>query len=169
MPAGLRWVALLGQACGYSAVDGRAVFGADTSQIEIVLFENESPEPNFELMIGDAVAELFEQRGPLVPVWNQPAAASDLVLRGVILHVSVRPIAFSSAGLARENRVELEVETDVRRAGSGDLLWSEQIRLRELYLASPDAQVSATYREQALRRLSSLLAERIYDGLFQTF
>ena len=51
--------------CGYRVLDGRDVFGPEVTQIEITMFENESVEPAFELMVGDAVAETFELRGPL--------------------------------------------------------------------------------------------------------
>ncbi len=153
--------------CGYRVLDGREVFGPEVTQIEITMFENESVEPAFELMVGDAVAETFELRGPLVPVWGTPASRSDLVLRGVIRSVSVEPSAFSSAGFARENRIEVRLESDVRHVGSGEVVWHERIVLSELFLSSPEVQVNETNKEQALRRLSSLLAERIYDGLFQ--
>ena len=157
----------LGAACGYRVFDARDVFGPEVTQIEVTMFENESVEPAFEVLVGDAVVETFGMRGPLVPVWGEPGGSSDLVLRGVIRSVTVRPSAFSAAGLARENRIEVLVDSDVRRAGSGDLVWNGRIVVNELFLASPDAQVNETNKEQALRRLSGLLAERIYDGLFQ--
>ena len=170
-PAGrpllLLGVAALVLGCGYRVFDGRDVFGAEVTQIEVTLFENESVEPSFGVLVGDAVVETFGMRGPLVPVWGEPATGADLVLRGVIRSVTVRPSAFSPSGLARENRVEVLLDTDVRRAGSGDVVWNDHIVVNELFLASPDAQVNQTNKEQALRRLSGLLAERIYDGLFQ--
>ncbi len=160
-------MALLLAGCGYRVFDARDVFGPDVKQIEITMFRNDSDQPTLEVMIGDAVSETFELRGPLVPVWSRPASGSDLVLLGTIDSVAISPTAFSSAGFTRENRITIFVQTDVRRAGSGDVVWQQSIAVDELFLASPDAQVNETNKEQALRRLSSLLAERIYDGLFQ--
>jgi hypothetical protein len=155
-------------ACGYRFVDEAAVFGPGTRRIEIRAFENRSSQPGYENVLADALAEEFSRRGALQPVYS--GGAGELVLAGRIDAVSVAPRSFSSVALAVEDMVELRVAVEVRRSSDGGVVWKrEELRLSELFLSSPDPNVQLSNREQALRRLSALLAERIHDELFQVF
>lgn len=159
---------LLASACGYGFVDERAVFGPATRRIEIRAFENRSNQPGYEHVLVDALAEEFSRRGALLPVYQ--GSPGELVLSGRIEGLSVTPASFSSVALAVEDTVELRVAVEVRRSGDGELVWKrDDLRLSELFLGSPDPNVEVSNREQALRRLSALLAERIHDELFQVF
>lgn len=165
------WVAvslLIVSGCGYSFVDERAVFGPGVRSIEIRAFENRSAQPGYEQVIADALSEEFARRGALEPVYA--GGHGELLLDGRIEEVRVRPRSFSSVALAVEDTVELRVAVEVRRSGDGSLVWKrDDLRLSELFLSSPDPNVQVSNREQALRRLSALLAERIHDELFQRF
>lgn len=165
------WIALLSiaaQGCGYRFVDERAVFGPEIRRIEIRAFENESTEPGYEQVLADALSEEFSRRGALEPVHARELG--DLVLEGRIEAVTVQVRSFSSVALAVEDTVELRVDVEVRRRAGGGVVWKrDDLRLTELFLSSPDPNVELSNREQALRRLSALLAERIHDELFQVF
>jgi hypothetical protein len=161
-------LALLALGCGYGFVDERAVFGPGTRRIELRAFENFSNEPGYEQVVADALSEEFTRRGALQPVYA--GSHGDLVLAGRIESVSVSPRSFSSVALAVEETVELRVAVEVRRSGDGGTVWKrDDLRLSELFISSPDPNVHLSNREQALRRLSALLAERIHDELFQVF
>ena len=78
--------------------------------------------------------------------------------------------AFSSVALSVEDSVEVELEVELRRAAASEPIWRrDRIRFSELFLSSPDPQTYESNKEQALRRLSALIAERIHDELFQRF
>jgi len=161
-------LALLAAACGYGFVDERAVFGPGVRRIEIRAFENQSNEPGYEQVLADALAEEFARRGALEPVYA--GTSGDLVLAGRIESVNVTVRSYSSVALAVEDTVELRVNIEVRRSADGGVVWKrDDLRLSELFLSSPDPNVEISNREQALRRLSALLAERVHDELFQTF
>jgi hypothetical protein len=160
------WFAATG--CGYRFVDERAVFGPQVRKIEIRAFENESAQPGYEHVLADALSEEFARRGALVPV--HAADSGELVLAGRIEAVTVQVRSYSSVALAVEDSVELRVDVEVRRRTDGGVVWKRDgLRLTELFLSSPDPNVELSNREQALRRLSALLAERIHDELFQVF
>jgi hypothetical protein len=166
--ASIAALALLAAACGYGFSDERAVFGPEIRRIEIRAFENRSTQPGYEQMLVDALAEEFSRRGALAPVYE--GSAGDLVLVGRIDSVKVQVRSFSPVALAVEDTVELRVAAEVRRRSDGGVVWKrDDFRLSELFLSSPDPNVELSNREQALRRLSSLLAERIHDELFQVF
>ena len=161
-------LALLATGCGYHFADERSVFGPGTRHIEIRAFENRSNQPGYEQVLADALAEEFTRRGALEPVYE--GSPGELVLAGRIDSVSESPRSFSSVALAVEETVELRVAVEVRRSADNSLIWKrDDLRLSELFLSSPDPNVELSNREQALRRLSSLLAERIHDELFQVF
>ena len=155
-------------ACGYRFVDERAVFGGEVSSIQILAFENRSTEVGYEQMLADTISEEFARRGALRPVYGSRGA--DLILLGMIRDVRVRSRSFSSVELSVEDSVEVSLDVRVARRATQESVWElEQYRVDELFLASPDPQVYESNKEQALRRLSALIAERIHDGLFQNF
>src|SRR5262249_42467498 len=119
-------------------------------------------------VLADALSEEFTRRGALQPVYE--GSPGELILAGRIDAVSEAPRSFSSVALAVEETVELRVAVEVRRSGDGGLGWKrDDLGLTGIFISSPDPNVELSNREQALRRLSSLLAERIHDELFQVF
>ncbi len=162
-------VVLLGLGCGYRYADPRGVFGPDVSRIEIDPLQNNSSEPGFGRMLGDALVEEFARRGILTPVYSGGAPA-DLVLSGVVQDVEVIPAAFSSVALAIEDSLLVTIEVSVQNASTGREVWRHpRLEVRERFQSSPDAQVYQSNKEQALRRLTSEIAGRIHDELFQKF
>ncbi|MCH6562442.1 MAG: hypothetical protein IH800_08510 [Myxococcales bacterium] len=162
-------VVLLGLGCGYRYVDSRGVFGPDVSRIEIDPLQNNSSEPGFGRMLGDALVEEFARRGILTPVYGGGAAA-DLVLSGVVHDVEVIPAAFSSVALTIEDRLLVTLDVSVQNASTGQEVWRHtRLEVRERFQSSPDVQVYQSNKEQALRRLTSEIAGRIHDELFQKF
>jgi hypothetical protein len=160
-------VALALSACGYHFVGGKGVFGPDVRTIELVAFENESREPGLEQLIGQAMNEGFARRGWLEPKLQ---GGGDLVMRGAIKSVIVHSSSFSSGALALEESVEVVLDVNVKRAESSEILWQHpRFHVREVFLASADPNVYASNKEQALRRISSEVAERVQDELFQKF
>ena len=155
-------------ACGYRPLNGRDAFGPDVRSIELNAFENETREPGLEQLIAEALNEEFARRGWLEP--KVEGQTSDLVLRGVLHSVIVRASSYSSSALALEETVEVMFDVSVRRVTSSELVWQHpRFQVREVFLASADPQVYASNKEQALRRVSSEIAERVHDELFQRF
>jgi len=156
--------------CGYHFVGGKGVFGPDVRTIELLAFENESREPGMEQLIGVAMNEEFARRGWLEPRLEGQTPSGDLVMRGAIKSVTVHSTSYSSGALALEESIEVIFDVNVKRAESTEVLWQHpRFRVREVFLASADPQVYASNKEQALRRVSSEIAERVHDELFQKF
>ena len=163
-------LSLLAAACGYRPLDGRDVFGPNVHSIELVAFENETREPGLEQLITEALNEEFARRGWLEPKLEGQDTSPDLVMRGILHSVTIRSSSYSSSALALEEAVEVVFDVNVRRAESAEVVWQHpRFRVREVFLASADPQVYASNKEQALRRVSSEIAERVHDELFQRF
>lgn len=151
--------------CGYRLAAGsRGATAPDAPRIALEFFDNQSSAPGFERMLADALVEEIARRGRLAPVYAAEGVPPELRLRGVIRSVSVVPYSYSSVGLAVESRIDLVLDVELLGEPGPERRWRhEGLSLGELFLSSADAQVRHTNREQALRRLASLAAQRIHD------
>jgi hypothetical protein len=166
--AALAWVLAL-PACGYHALDGENILGPGVHSIELVSFENESREPGFENLVGEAMNEEFARRGWLKPQL-EGQGESDLVMRGTIKSALVHSSSYSAGALALEEGIDVVFEVNVHRVSTGELVWQHpDFHVREVFLSSADPQVFVSNKEQALRRISAEIAERVHDELFQKF
>ena len=153
------------QAARAGSSAGTALSGAASSvRIAVLALRAESPEPWLDREVGDALRREFDLRGRFELV-NDPARA-DYVLRGKILPVRMVGNSFSSFVVALEYKVTLSLVLELVRA-SGDIIRLSPRALSEsdVYLASPDIEVSRTNKREAVRHLSDLLAVRVADSV----
>ncbi len=166
---GLAWLSVLvlaGAPLGcsqYRMVRYAGGFG-DVQRVAIEPLSNRSFEPGVERLVTDALRREFTRRGGVQVV--RQAASADLVLSGAVLPLTTRSRSFSSVELALEFEVELPVRLVARRPDGTELTFDNtSLRDWELYLASADVEVERKNREEALRRLSQLIAGRVHDAL----
>jgi outer membrane lipopolysaccharide assembly protein LptE/RlpB len=158
---------LLATSCGYTLVDYQNPPEGLTS-VSIQTFSNQSYEPGIELVVADALRREFLRRGA-ISVRNDPANA-DLVLTGKIGRIRTRSRTFSSVALALEYDITLELDI-VATLRDGTVIPVEKGAMRETerYLASADVEATRKNREEALRKLSAVLAVRTHDMLYEVY
>lgn len=155
----------LALACGYTPVRYADALG-DAKTVAIRGLRNDTFEPGLETLVSDALAREFLRRGALRVV-DDPARA-DLVISGSVAQLTVSRKSFSSIALALEYELRLGLAVKIaRRDGTVVPLDASAQIETERYVASADVEVERTHREEALRRLASLLAGRIHDALFE--
>ena len=136
----------------------------DIQRVAVEPLRNESYGPGIDRLVTDALRREFARRGGIQIVRN--AASADLVLSGTVLPLTTRSRSFSSVELALEFEVELPLLMVAERSDGTRLEFDRSAqRDWELYLASADVEVERKNREEALRRLSQLLAGRLHDAL----
>jgi len=156
---------LLGGGCGYSMVRYRGALG-DVRRVAITSLENDSYDPGLDLVVTDALVREFARRGALVVV-DDPDQA-DLVIGGRVLPLRTGGRSFSSVLLALEYQVTLTLDLQVkRRDGSLVKIDPTAQSESELFIASADLEATRKNRDEALRRVSTLLAGRVHDALFE--
>ena len=132
-------------------------------RVAVETLENQSYEPGIEVMVSEAFRREFERGGTVLV--SDPAHA-DLVLSGAVLSLITMPRSFSSVGFGLEYQVELRLAMTARRSdGSVIPLDSHAMRDWELYLTSSDVEAEHKNRDEALRRVSSVLAQRTREFL----
>ena len=140
-----------------------ALDGAET--VSVRTFENGSSEPNAELMMTEALRKEFLRRGGLRLVADSDRA--DLLVEGKVLPIGTAPRSFSSIVLALEYEIQVAVEVQVRRRDGTDLaIDARSLSETEIYLASSDVEAGRKNREEALRRISQILAGRVVDAIY---
>lgn len=152
-------------ACGYQLVDyARPESGA--RKVALPTLRNDSYEAGVELLVADALRREFLRRGAF-QLTDDPAAA-DLVVSGSVLPIQTSSSSFSSVVLALEYQVSLALDLHAKRADGIEIpLDRRSLRETERYLASADVAALHRNREEALRRLASLLAVRVHDEVFE--
>ncbi len=158
-------LALSATGCGYKLVRYADALG-DARRIAIQPLVNDTFEPGLDSMLADAFHREFLRRGALRVV-EDPAAA-DLVVLGVIDNLEVRSRSFSSIEFALEYELRMRVEVQVLRPdGSPVPIDGAAFNESELYLSSADLEVTRTNKQEALRRLTTTMASRLHDALFE--
>lgn len=149
--------------CGYAFVrPSQGVAGAHTVAVEG--FANETIQPGLDSLMTGALRRELARRGALRLV-RDPRAA-DLVISGTVAAVSTSSRSFSSVQFALEYEVRVSLTARVqRRDGATIKLGPRVLSASDRYLSSADVEISRTYREEALRRVTDVLAGRIADAL----
>ena len=151
--------------CGYQLVRYSEALG-DARRVAIRGLSNQTYEPGVDTLMSDALYREFLRRGALQVV-EDPGAA-DLVIAGSVRDLVIRSRSFSSIAFALEYEAVMALEIEVtRRDGTPVVLDGRALVESEIYLASADVEVTRTNREEALRRISSVLAGRIHDALYE--
>lgn len=154
--------------CGYRAAgappraDSKA--SPDARSVAVIALRNDSPEPWLDRVVTDALRREIALRSAL-SLESDPTRA-DYVLRGRVLPLEARSNSFSSFVVALEFKVTLALELEVlRREGDAVRLPRRALVEDDVYLSSPDVEVTRTNRLEALRHLSDLLAGRVADRI----
>ncbi len=137
---------------------------SQSARIAVLALRNDSPEPWLDRILADAMRREIGARSALEFV-NDPDRA-DLVVRGRIRPLNLRSESFSQFVSAVEYGLTLQLDLEVVLA-SGNVvrLDSRMLSESDVFLASPDIEVTRTNRLEVLRRLSDVLASRLADSI----
>ncbi|MFP6640253.1 MAG: LptE family protein [Myxococcota bacterium] len=154
----------LGVGCGYHLSQMPSPGQAPVT-VDLPTFENDTFEPGIELTLAAALRREFSRAGPLRGV--DDAATADYTLRGRILSVATGSRTLTPGVRAIEFTVTVRLEAVLLRNADGRRLRLDPLSqfASEVYLASFDLEISRKNRDEALRRITALLADRLYDDV----
>jgi hypothetical protein len=151
--------------CGYKLVSYRDALG-DVRRVSINNLRNDSLASGYGNVVTEALLKEFQRRGALRVV-NDPALA-DLTIGGRVLPIQAGARSFSSVVFALEYQLTVRIELDIRRRdGTQVPIDPGALTESEIYVASADAEAALTNRNEALRRVASVIAGRVHDALFE--
>jgi len=164
---GLMALLFAGTGCGYTFVGGGAATaeeGGGPTRLVIRTLENTTSEPGAELVMTQALRAEFLGRSGYRLVTNPDAA--DWVLDGRVGPIEIQTKTFSTVVLALEQTLSMKVDLEIRdRDGRPLALSGNALAGSEVFLASADIEVSRKNRAEAMRRVASMIAERVGDVL----
>ncbi|PIU49285.1 MAG: hypothetical protein COS92_07585 [Desulfobacterales bacterium CG07_land_8_20_14_0_80_52_14] len=151
--------------CGYRFA-GSGSFPAGVKKIHIALLDNRTTETGIEKDFTDDLIDEFIRRNEEGLV-NAPEDA-DAVLSGVIAAMAVETISRTGASTSDERRVTITVVlklTDQKKR----VIWSGSVSEDEAYPVAGDRLTTDQNRREAIKALSKLMAERVYNNLTAGF
>jgi hypothetical protein len=160
----LAWLALVASGCAsYRVVRTDEGLG-DVRRVAVPTLVNASYEPGLELLVTDALRREFARRGG-VELVSDPGEA-DLVVTGTVLPILTNARSLSSIAFALEYTLQMQLALSARRSDGREVsIDPAALNDVELYLTSADVEAERRNRDEALRRLASLLASRVRDSL----
>jgi hypothetical protein len=162
LPALLAAIVLITAGCGYTWVGAES--GSGLGRVVVETPENVSRDAGLELVVADALRrEVLRRAGARLV--EDPERA-DWVVSGRVLPLREVPGSLSPVVLTLEYELTLELALRARgpdgRERESD---ARALRETERYLSSADAEAQRKNRDEALRRVSRLLAARFLDWL----
>ncbi|MCH2184943.1 LPS assembly lipoprotein LptE [Myxococcota bacterium] len=142
--------------CGYRL----AAAGSDTVAVRVNTLTNDSIEPGIGLTLAAALRRETERTPGFRLV--ESAGVPAYTVSGRVRSVDTFGRTFTPSIIAIEYTVTIQLDVILRGPGQ-ELLKVDPFaqQASEIYLASADLQISQKNREEALRRVSMLLADRL--------
>ena len=149
--------------CGYSLVGGGS--GAPAlGRVAVHMLENGSGHAGIERVVADALRREVLRRAGAALVEDD--ANADWVVSGRVLPLSVTPASLSPVVLTLEYQLSLSLDLHARaRDGREVKVDARELRESERFLSSGDAEAQRKNRDEALHRVSRVLAARFLDRL----
>jgi hypothetical protein len=143
--------------CGYRLAAGDL---REVGAVAIVTPGNDTTEPGLELVVADVLRrELLRRTGARLT--ERPEDAG-VVVRGRVVRVETSARSLSSVVLALEYETTLAIELKAERGGEV-LVPDTRLEDSERFLASADVEAQRRNKDEALRRVASVLASRFLD------
>lgn len=153
--------------CGYhpQGRGQRAPGGARTVYVD--LLANATLEPFLENTATEALLNRFS-RGRTLRVVDA-ASRANAVLSGRVASYTTVPVSYARNDEILEYRSTMTVLLELRRAGTGELLWKGNASWSEEYAASRDRSRQEDNEAAAIRVISDRIAEELYFRLVEDF
>lgn len=162
-------LALFVLGCGYQFVRAPTLGGGSggssgSIRIAVPALVNDSFDSKVAVLLTDALRRECLRRGVLRLV--DASAAPDIVVVGRVLPIETFATSVSSVSAALEQQVEVEADLHAERGDGSEIQLPDTLFTEwELYLESADVEAARKNRDEALRRVASVIATRFHDVL----
>lgn len=130
--------------------------------VAIPLFKNNTYESNIEAYVTNALMNEFIRNQQFSVV----SEGGDATLSGMVKKFDTMSIAYSSEDRARQYRAYLTLEVTLRDNRTGEVLWrNPELVHEEEYSVEPIISFTDARKQDAIKRISADLAERIYEEI----
>ncbi len=153
--------------CGYHLAGSAGNRLASGQSLWVPFIANESVSPTAQTVIRRALLEESHAMRGLYPASSQ--ADAELSVSGTLRSYTTRAISFTSIDHAREYRLTIEVELELRRKGIATPLWKGTLQAFQDYPASSNLSLQHSAEEAALAGASRILAQKFLTAVEQSY
>jgi len=158
---------LLLTSCGYHLRGKETNLPPDIHSVAIPIFGNRTFETGIESVVTEGLVEKFVSSGRLPVV---PQDSADALLTGTIVTLTTLPVAVTSSNqFSTEFRATLTLEFTFKDQRSGKVLFREVMSDWRNYPVVQDLNATEQFKREAIRQISFLLAERMYELMLGNF
>jgi hypothetical protein len=148
-------------ACTYK-FSGEAGTPFGISRINVEMFENRTLETGAESIFANDLIDELSRDGRMAIAEKQRA---DAVLTGVIKYMDIETVARKEKYISLERKVEIGVDLRLKDSG-GKILWSaDNMAVAKKYLATQNKLETEQNRRVAIKEISKIIAQQVYQRL----
>ncbi len=161
-------LSLLVCGCGYHFQGARTGLPADIHSIAIPMFANRTLQTGVEAEVTRALTARFTSAAQLAVT---DRASADALLSGMVKSIENYPIGISGGTIqsATQYRFTIVVEMTLMQPSTGKVLWKGQLSEYRIYNVDPSLAATENNKQEAIRQISTLLAESIYSVMLDKF
>jgi outer membrane lipopolysaccharide assembly protein LptE/RlpB len=153
--------------CGYKFA-GSSGNRLDSNHLLWVSFiANDTISPSAQTVLRRALLEEAHALRGIAPAGS--ATVADLLISGALRSYVLTVVSYSAADRAREYRLTIDVELELRRAGVGVPLWKGKLQAFQDYPANDDLALQRNAEEAALAAASKKLAQKLLTAAEQSY
>jgi outer membrane lipopolysaccharide assembly protein LptE/RlpB len=161
------FVLILPSSCGYHLRGKETNLPPDIRSVAIPIFANRTIQTGIESVVTQALLEKFSSAKVLAVA---PQSSADSLLNGTVLSFTTFPVAVTAATqFSTENRATVTLEFTFRDQRSGKVMFRESMSDWRNYPVVFDLNATEQFKKEAIRQISALLAERIYELILGSF
>jgi outer membrane lipopolysaccharide assembly protein LptE/RlpB len=153
--------------CGYHLRGKETNLAPEIHSVAIPIFANRTIETGIESIVTEGLVGKFVSSKRL-PVTTQSSA--DALLTGTVASFTTYPVAVTTSNqFSTEYRATLTLELTFRDQKNGKVLFREVMSDWRNYPVVQDLNATEQFKKQAIRQISTLLAERVYELILGNF
>ncbi|OGT98014.1 MAG: hypothetical protein A2079_03535 [Geobacteraceae bacterium GWC2_48_7] len=155
--------------CGYTLSGSAANRIADGQTLWVAFISNETTSPTAQTVLRRALLEEAHQLCGLVPSGSE--ASSDLHISGVLRSYSLQAISYNAADQAREYRLLLVVELELKRKGELTPFWKGTVKAEQDFPVDRNNNLAfqRNAEEAALTAVSRSIARKFLTAVEQNY
>ncbi|MBT1071641.1 LPS-assembly lipoprotein LptE [Pelotalea chapellei] len=153
--------------CGYHFSGSGDNTIATGQSIWVSFIRNESTSSIAQTVLRRALFEESHRLRGLFPAASESDA--ELVVNGTLRSYSSKAVSYTAADRAREYRLMLNVELEIRRKGMNSLLWKGSLQSYQDFPASDNLALQQNAEEAALVAASRIIAQKMLVASEQAY
>lgn len=154
--------------CGYSLTGSIKSAYPAIQTVYVESFTNRTSEANADNIFRSAFSSEMVQRGHFKLVSSKGEAGA--VFRGTIVNMQIAPLAYKTGtSFSAEDRITVTLELFFEETASGKTLWSNSAFIGTVDYLVAAVGAAETSRRNALTKLASDSAEKVYRLMMSDF